>query len=51
MAALAGAVLALIVTIMGVATVVKGLGWVALVVEAVFGLGYAFLLFLQPRMK
>lgn len=51
MAALAGAVLALIVTIMGVATVFKGLGWIVLVVEVVFGLGYAFLLFIQPRMK
>ena len=51
MAALAGAVLGLIVTIIGVATVMKGLGWVVLVVEAAFGLGYAFLMFLQPRMK
>jgi hypothetical protein len=51
MAALAGSVLALIVTIIGMATVVKGLGWVAIVVEAVFGLGYAFVIFLQPKMK
>ena len=51
MAALAGTVLGLIVTIIGVATIVKGLGWVALIVEAVFGLGYAFIMFLQPRMK
>ena len=51
MAALAGTVLGLIVTIIGVATVVKGLGWVALIVEVVFGLGYAFIMFLQPRMK
>jgi len=51
MGALAGTVLALIVTIIGVATMVKGLGWVAIVVEAVFGLGYAFIIFLQPKMK
>jgi len=51
MAALAGTVLGLIVTIIGVATIVKGLGWVALIVEVVFGLGYAFIMFLQPRMK
>ena len=51
MAALAGAVLSLIVTIIGMATVVKGLGWVAAVVEVVFGFGYAFIMFLQPRMK
>jgi len=51
MGALAGSVVGLIVTIMGVATMVKGYGWVALVVEVVFGLGYAFMLFLQPKMK
>jgi ABC-type Fe3+-siderophore transport system permease subunit len=50
-AALTGSVLALIVTIMGIFSVVKGLGWVAVVVEFIFGLGYAFLLFLQPKMK
>jgi len=51
MAALVGTVLSLIVTIIGVVTIVKGLGWVALIVEVVFGLGYAFIMFLQPRMK
>ena len=51
MGALAGTVLALIVTIIGVATMVKGLGWVALVVEVVLGLGFAFMIFLQPKMK
>ena len=51
MAALGGTVLSLIVTIIGIATIVKGLGWVALIVEVVFGLGYAFIMFLQPRMK
>jgi len=51
MAALAGSVLGIIVTIIGVATVMKGLGWLAVVVEVLFALGYAFVLFLQPRMK
>jgi len=50
-AALAGSVLGLIVTIIGVIGVVKGLGWVVIVVEAVFALGYVFVLFLQPRIK
>jgi hypothetical protein len=51
MVALAGSVLALIVTIVGVTSVVKGLGWLAIVVEVLFALGYAFVLFLQPRMN
>lgn len=51
MAGLAGSVLALIVTVIGLTTVVKGLGWVAVVVEVLFALGYAFVLFLRPRMK
>jgi len=51
MAGLAGSVLALIVTIIGVVTAVKGLGWIAILVEVLFALGYAFVLFLQPRMK
>jgi hypothetical protein len=51
MAALAGSVLALIVTVIGVASMVKGFGWIAILVEVLFGLGYAFMLFLQPKMK
>ncbi len=52
MAALAGAVLALIVTLIGVGQkLVAGLGWVAIVVELIFALAYAFLIFLQPRMQ
>jgi len=52
MAALAGSVLGIIVTIIGVVGgAVKGLGWLAIVVEVVLALGYAFVLFLQPRMK
>jgi ABC-type Fe3+-siderophore transport system permease subunit len=51
-ASLVGVVLALIVTIMGVASgVVRTNGWIAIVVEIVFGLGYAFMLFLKPQMK
>jgi len=52
MAALAGAVLGLIVTVMGLASgFIAANGWIAIVGEVVFGLGYAFILFLQPRMK
>jgi len=51
MAALIGTVLGLIVTIMGVFSMVKGYGWAAIIVEVVFALGYSFVLFLQPRMK
>ena len=50
-AALASSVLTLIVTVIGVTNVVAGLGWLAIVVEVIFALGYAFVLFLQPRMK
>jgi hypothetical protein len=50
-AGLAGSILGLIVTIIGVASVVKGLGWLILVVEVAFALGYGFVLFLRPRMK
>ena len=51
MAALAGSVLGVIVTVIGITKVVKGFGWLALVVEILFALGYAFILFLQPKMK
>lgn len=53
MAMLAGTILALIVTVIGVAMqgVIRNLGWLVIVVETAFGLGYAFVLFLQPRMK
>lgn len=50
-AALAGCVLGVVVSVIGVTSVMKGLGWVVIVVEVVFALGYAFVLFLQPRMK
>jgi hypothetical protein len=51
---LIGAVLALFVTILGVSPlvgVIRVNGWIPIVVEVMFGLGYAFLLFLQPKMK
>jgi hypothetical protein len=51
MGALAGSVVGIIVTIIGVVTSMQGLGWLVIVVEVVFALGYAFVLFLQPRMK
>jgi hypothetical protein len=52
-AMLAGTVLALFVTILGVAgdVVIRNFGWLVILVEVVFGLGYVFVLFLQPRMK
>lgn len=52
-AMLAGTVLALIVTIIGITMdgIIREFGWLAIVVECVFGLGYVFVLFLQPRMK
>ena len=52
-AMLAGTVLALFVTILGVALngVIRNLGWLVIVIEVAFGLGYVFVLFLQPRMK
>ena len=50
-ALLAGTVLALLVTIIGVTGVIRSLGWVLIVVEVLFALGYVFVLFLQPRMK
>jgi hypothetical protein len=52
-AMLAGTVLALFVTILGVAVngIVRNLGWLVIIVEVAFGLGYVYVLFLQPRMK
>ena len=51
MAALAGSVVGIIATVIGVVTVMKGLGWLVLVVEIIFALGFAFVAFLQQRMK
>jgi len=54
MAGLVGSVLALIVTVLGMSPasgVIRTNGWIAIVVEVLFAAGYAFMLFLQPRMK
>lgn len=52
MAALAGCVLGAIVTVMGLAAgIIRTNGWIPLVVQVVLGLGFAFMIFLQPRMK
>lgn len=52
MAALAGAVLGLIVTLIGVGGgLVRQNGWIAIVLELLFALAYAFLVFLQPKMQ
>ncbi len=51
MAALGGAVLALIVTLLGVVRrVIRANGWLAIILELLFILGYIFVVFLQPRM-
>ena len=52
-ALLVGSVAGLIVTVIGVSPasgVIRSNGWIAIVLYAVFGLGYAYLVFLQPRM-
>ena len=54
MAGLVGSGLALIVTVLGMSPasgVIRTNGWIAIVVEVLFAAGYAFMLFLQPRMK
>jgi hypothetical protein len=53
MAMLIGTVLALLVTILGIALngIIRNYGWLVIVIEVVFGLGYGFMMFLQPRMK
>ena len=52
MAALAGAVLGLIVTLIGVGSkVIVANGWILIVVELLVALGYAFVIFVQPRMQ
>jgi hypothetical protein len=54
LALLAAAVLGLIVTVIGVSPasgVIRSNGWAAMLGYLVFGLGYAFLVFLKPRMR
>jgi CHASE2 domain-containing sensor protein len=49
---LIGSILAVVVTIIGITKGVLSINsWIPVVVEVVFGLGYAFMLFLKPRMK
>ncbi len=52
MAALAGAVLALIVTLIGVAGngPVRQNGWIPILVALLFAAAYVFVIFIQPRM-
>lgn len=52
MGSLAGAVLGLVVTLMGViGGTIRVNGWIPIVVFVLFALGYGFMLFLKPRMK
>jgi len=47
-----GSVLAVVVTIIGISKrLINANGWIPIVVEAIFGLGYAFMLFVKPKMK
>ena len=49
---LIGSILAIIVTIIGITKdVLTTNSWIPIIVEVVFGLGYAFILFLKPRMR
>lgn len=51
-AMLIGSLAGLVMSIIGVATgSVRILGWLVIVIYAVFTLAYGFLLFLRPRMK
>jgi peptidoglycan/LPS O-acetylase OafA/YrhL len=54
LALLIGAVVGLIVTVIGISPasgVIRSNGWVAIMVYVVIALGYVFLLFLKPRQK
>lgn len=52
MALLAGAVLGLIVSIMGTASgTMRTNGWIAMVIYILFALGYAYLVFLRPKQQ
>lgn len=49
---LIGSILAVIVTILGITKgVLRINSWIPIVVEVIFALGYAFMLFLKPKMK
>lgn len=54
LALLVGAVLGLVVTVIGVSPasgVIRSNGWAAMLVYVFLALGYAFLVFLKPRLK
>ena len=54
MALLISSILGLVVTIIGMVgnkAVIRSNGWIAIVVYVLFALGYAFMLFLKPKMK
>lgn len=52
MASLAGSVLGLVVTLMGVTSkTIRVNGWIPIVVFVLFVLVYAFMIFLKPKMK
>lgn len=52
MASLAGAVLGLVVTLIGAASkIIRVNSWIPIVIFVVFALGYAFMLFIKPKMK
>ena len=47
-----GSLAGLVMSVIGMAAgAIRFLGWLAIVIYGVFALGYAFLLFLRPRMK
>lgn len=49
---LISSVLGLVVNIMGIASgVIRTNGWISIIVYVLFALGYAFMLFLKPKMK
>lgn len=51
-ALLVGAVAGMVVTVIGTAGgILRTNGWMAILVYVLFGLGYAFLVFMQPKMK
>ena len=51
-ALLIGDIAGLVVAVLGTAGgTLRSNGWLAMVVYALFGLGFAYLVFLRPRMK
>lgn len=52
MASLAASVLGLVVTLMGVISgIIRVNSWIPILAFVLFGVGYAFMLFLKPKMK